>query len=337
MRPPTPTSLKRMYIEWEKGTTQVADWQHEFCEVFQLSPAELGFIEIAATPLKVAAVDLLELRSVDSELVALLEEQTDHYRRLDRRLGAALIPQTTAHVQSMADLLRDALPGRGRPGLARALAEAAALSGWQSLDAGNPRDAWRMHELAKSAAREGEDPAVLAHVTAQQAYALLDTGRSTEAAELAHHARRTAGTRIPPRLQAWLCAAEAEFRAAAGDALTAQRLLEEASALLPPGDAEPELPFLFLNTAHLARWRGHCLARLGALEAVEDLSAALAAIPQGAFARAEAGLHVDLAHALIMRGDHAEAQQHLTYAEQLAGQTGSARQRARIAQLRSGR
>lgn len=335
MRPPTPASLKRMYVEWERGTTQVTDWRDEFCEVFQLTAAELGFVELMPGPLTSAAVDPLELRSISHDLVLLLEAQTDHYRQLDRQLGAALIPQTSAHTQTMADLLHQSLPGTGRPALARALAEAAALAGWQSLDSGNPREAWRMHELAKSAAREGEDPAVLSHVSAQQAYALLDSGRETDAVQLAEHARRTAGSKVPRRLRAWLCAAEAEFRAAVGDAPGSQRLLDEAADLMPDGDADPELPFLFLNSAHLARWRGNCLARLGSLEAVHDLSSALAGIPEGTFARAEAGLRVDLAQALLTRGDLAEAAQHIARAEQLATQTGSARQRARISQLRS--
>lgn len=45
-----------------------------------------------------------------------------------------------------------------------------------------------LHDTAKAAARQGTNPRVLAHVTAQQAYALLDVGKPSDAAELISHA-----------------------------------------------------------------------------------------------------------------------------------------------------
>lgn len=112
---------------------------------------------------------------------------------------------------------------------------------------------------------------MLAHVTAQQAYALLDAGQAGDAVALVQYAHRPeAANRVPPRLRAWLAAAEAEFLAAAGDEAGALRLLDSAAAVLPPGDVDEELPFLMLNQTHLARWRGNCLSMLGADEAVDD-------------------------------------------------------------------
>lgn len=66
-------------------------------------------------------------------------------------------------------MLKFAVPGDDRDLLAAALAEASALSGWQALDMRNAQDAWQMHEIAKTGARESENPSILAHVTAQQA------------------------------------------------------------------------------------------------------------------------------------------------------------------------
>jgi hypothetical protein len=108
--------------------------------------------------------------------------------------------------------------------------------------------------------------------------------------------------------------------------------LDEAARVLPADYMDAELPFLMLDQHHLARWRGHCLARLGADEAVEDLTAALEGIRNGSV-RAETGLRVDLALALTARGDVEQAQQHARRAAELAGQAGSARQRRRIAKL----
>lgn len=108
--------------------------------------------------------------------------------------------------------------------------------------------------------------------------------------------------RVPARLRAWLAAAEAEFLASAGEESQARRLLDHAAKLLPPGDVDEELPYLMLNQTHLARWRGNCLATLGAEAAVEDLAAALDGMHAMPSTRAEAGLRVDLAVALATAG-----------------------------------
>lgn len=331
--PPKDGSLKRMYTEWEQGRVSPVDWKDELCEVFQLPPAALGFVEVAAPP-SIELPSTLDVVRIDAELVEMLDGQTNHYRLMDRRVGSAIIPQTVAHVEHMQGILRAALPGKHFGEAAVALAEAAALAGWQSLDAGDVKQAWNLHDVARTAARQGDDPAALAHVTAQQAYALLDAGRASEAVELVQYAHNPeAAKRVPPRLRAWLAAAEAEFLAAAGQGDRARHLLDMAADVLPEGDVDPELPYLMLNQTHLARWRGHCLARLGADEAVDDLTAALDGDQALSSKRAESSLRVDLALALRKRGDVAGSKEHAHRALELAGRTGSARQRARITRL----
>ncbi|GAA0544834.1 hypothetical protein A8924_0872 [Saccharopolyspora erythraea NRRL 2338] len=332
--PPKDVSLKRMYTEWEQGRVLPTDWRDELCEVFALPPAALGFVDTAPPPSALDIPSALEITRIDAEIVEMLEQQTDHYRLMDRKVGAAIIPQTVAHVEHMEKLLRTALPGKHSHLAAVALAEGAALAGWQALDAGDVTKAWNLHDVAKAAARQGEDPAVFAHVTAQQAYALLDAGRATEAVELVQYAHTPEiARRVPARLRAWLAAAEAEFLAAAGQHRQALTMLDQAADALPEGDTDPELPFLMLNSTHLARWRGHCLARLGADEAVDDLTRALEGSQVLSSKRAESGLRVDLALALRKRGDIEGSKTHAQRAAELAGSTGSARQRARIAKL----
>ncbi|MEV0698624.1 hypothetical protein AB0I53_12005 [Saccharopolyspora sp. NPDC050389] len=331
--PPKDSSLKRMYTEWEQGRVDPTEWRGELCEVFQLPPAALGFVEVVLPP-PIELPATLDVLRLDPTLVAMLDEQTDHYRLMDRRVGAAIIPQTVAHVDHMQQVLRNALPGKHFAAAAVALAEGAALAGWQALDAGDITKAWNLHDIAKSAARQGEDPAALAHVTAQQAYALLDAGRASDAVELIQYAHTPqTAKRVPPRLRAWLAAAEAEFLAAAGQADQARRMLDQAALVLPAGDTDPDLPYLMLNQTHLARWRGHCLARLGASEAVDELTSALEGDQALSSTRAESSLRVDLALALRSRGDIADSKEHARRAAEIAGRTGSARQRARIADL----
>ena len=334
MQPPSGASLKRMYIEWESGRVQVTDWQDEFCEVFELSASQLGFVDRSMPAGITLPVPVLDIVRLDDELIRLLDDQTDHYRLLDSKLGPAIIGQTRAHVDQISLLARNALPGRERLSIASTLAEAAALSGWQALDSGDPRTAWDLHETAKSAAREGEDVASLAHVTAQQAYSLLDAGRVDDAVVLVQYAASPDVLRkVPARLQAWLYMVHAEVQAARGDAKAVSGLLERAESSLPPGDSDPDLPYLVLNLGHLARWRGHCLARLGAAEAVADLQGALSAIEGDKWARIEASLRIDLAIALRARGEPTPSREQASMAQELAGRTSSQRQRNRIVEL----
>ena len=209
--------------------------------------------------------------ALDAELVLLLEQQTDGYRTLDRRLGARrVLAQNEAHIQQMSELLAFALCGPHRTALAECVAEAAALAGWQALDLGRPDQAWVWHETARSAALDSGNPAVIAHVTAQQAFALLDLGRVEDAVAQLEHVRGQARGRVPRMLEAWLCASTAEALAAGSHDGGARTALDEALAHMACGDGD-RLAYVFLNEVHLGRWRGHCLARLGASEAVDEL------------------------------------------------------------------
>jgi hypothetical protein len=70
--------------------------------------------------------------------------------------------------------------------------------------------AWQHFEVAKAAAREAEDAAVLAWAGGEQAYVLLDLGRHRDAQHLVRHQRDRFERKVPPVLGSWLAAAEAE-------------------------------------------------------------------------------------------------------------------------------
>jgi tetratricopeptide (TPR) repeat protein len=340
---PDDDSMKRMTREWIAGRRGLSELYAElFTVVFgvpfvvgrQDAPEEVQSDPVDAAPIGTDALTarLSAAASVDSELVVLFENQTQSFRLLDRRLGAArLLAQTEGHLAQMKDLLTYSLPGEHRAALAVAVAEGAALAGWQALDLGDPGKSWLLHETAKAAAVESGNAVVTAHVTAQQGYALLDMDRPRDAVTLIRNARETADGRVPRLMRAWLWAAEAEALAAMGDGSNARAALDNAARALP-AESDEGFPFLSLNDAHLARWRGHCLARLGAREAVDDLTAALAQ-HDPSYSRAAAALHCDLALAYSVRGQHDEAREQARNADELAARTASARQRRRIARL----
>ena len=111
---------------------------------------------------------------------------------------------------------------------------------------------------------------------AQQAYILLDAGELNAAHALVEAGQQHAGTRVSPVLRAWLHAAEGEVLAALGERDGSLRALDAATHTLPANAQDDALPYLMLDAGHLARWRGHCLARLGDGGAIDDLTNALA-------------------------------------------------------------
>ncbi len=328
-------SLKTKLSRWENGKEQPSEiYRRLFREIYGRTNAELGFPdEPEEDP------DATELRSriavartVDSETVEVFRHQVDHARHVDRRFGALTqLDQLRAQIDHVQQLLTYRT-GPQRPALAGVLVEASTLAGWQALDRAAVGQAWTHYERAKAAAREAGSPALLAHATAEQAFVLLDLDETITALDQLTYARTLATGTTTPLLQAWLAAAHGETLAAAGHADDAHRAFDTANALLPADPVDPALPFLFLGDSHLDRWRGNALARLGAPEAIDQLTAALARLPAD-FVRARTGLLVDLAYAHAAAGDRGAALAYARQARRLAAQIKSDRHQRRLNQL----
>jgi len=270
---------------------------------------------------------------IDGTVVRVLQGETDNIRLLDRRLGApAVAGKLEAHIGHIETSLRYSLRPGNRQLLARALADASALAGWQAIDMSRLPCAWAHFERATAAAREAGDPCLLAFAAGEQAYVLLDLHRPAEALAMVRAAYAETSAAIPHQVRSWLRAAEAEMAAAAGEESACRHALDGAAQEISYGAASEDLPYLALNETHLARWRGNCLVMFGDPQTADDLAAALAAMDDS-FTRAEAGVRCDLAAALHVRGEHDEARHHLKKARELAQLTGSARQRRRIRDL----
>jgi tetratricopeptide (TPR) repeat protein len=270
---------------------------------------------------------------IDATVVRVLQGETDNIRLLDRRLGApAVAGKLDAHIGQIETSLRYSLRPGNRQQLARALADASALAGWQAIDMNRLPRAWAHFERATAAAREAGDPCLLAFAAGEQAYVLLDLHHPAEALAMVRAAYEETHAAIPHQVRSWLRAAEAEMAAAAGEESACRHALDGAAQEIGYGAASEDLPYLALNETHLARWRGNCLVMFGDPQTADDLNAALAAMDDS-FTRAEASLRCDLAAALHVRGEQDEARRHLRKARELAQLTGSARQRRRIRDL----
>ncbi|UGQ14285.1 helix-turn-helix domain-containing protein [Yinghuangia sp. ASG 101] len=333
-------SLKRRISSWENGRG-VPDERYQalLCAVFEVEPDDLGFNQEDAPDWGTPDPELIGLvarldssRAVDNELLELLKFQTNAIRLKDRRLGAATVAdEMAAHIAQVDQLLKHAMLPQQRAGLAHVLADASALAGWQGVDTGTLHQSWEHFERAKAAAMMANDPSIQAFATAEQAYVLLDLGQADSALQLIEHAHGENRGKLPSLMRSWLHAAEAEAHAALGRELDSMRCMDLAAASLPADPDDPSLPYVALNLAHLARWRGSCLVQLGDSQVIDNLTDVLAGM--NGFTRATAQLRCDLAEALIAQGRTEEAKGHLAEAQKLIMVAGSARQRRRYVRL----
>jgi hypothetical protein len=197
---------------------------------------------------------------------------------------------------------------------------------------GSVADAWQFYERAKAAACESEDAAFKLHSAAEQAFVLIEVNETASAVELLDAAEKRAHRIAGRLLRSWLAAAHGEALAANEQRSASLRAFDRAASLLPTNMAAPDGPYVVLDPVHLARWRGHALARIGEPEAVDVLSSALSRLDP-TFTRAETGLRVDLATAFLALGEHEVGSAYAMRARTLATEIGSVRQQRRIDRL----
>lgn len=271
-------------------------------------------------------------RRIDGSTVALLHQQLDAIRCLDRQLGAHVVrDELQAKIRQVDRLASHSLTPGTREPLAALLSEMYTLAGWQALDLGNIAKSWQHYEKSRAAAAQSASIPHEVHAAAEQAFVLLDAGVTVDAVALLDHARNRADDAAPRILRAWLAAAHGEALAANRDQTASLHAFDRAAQLLPT-DTNNARPYVALDPVHLARWRGHALAHFGHPDAITVLTDALTRLDPS-FVRAETALRIDLATALTANGCRTEAREHADHATRLATQVGSARQRRRLAIL----
>ena len=336
---PSRETLKSRVSRWENARARPDDFYRQLLrEAFGLDDRELGFaheFDESATP----AADELRMRLsttrvADGTLLESLRSQTEAIRRQDRQYGAgALLEQMRGHVANLDQHLAHAVFDSSRQPLARLLADAAALAGWQALDLGAIDQAWRFFETATRAAQQAGDTALYAFARVEQAHVLTELEQADAAADLAQSVWEHAHSKVAPGLRCWLSAATSELGAAAGHADESIAMLRRAESDAGSlGDALP--PYLVFDQVHLERWIGHTLVLLGDPAAVGTLRQAADGMDPS-FIRADASLRLDLASALRQQGSLEESAIELQKAEALARRVGSRRQLNRLRRLRS--
>jgi hypothetical protein len=320
LRPATARLLEHLF--GEPITTLLAPPKSEIFHETENSGAELCQLLDAA-------------RRVDRSTIELLHQQLDAIRRLDRQLGAIVVrDELKAKIEQVKLIAAHSLAPGAREPLVALLSEMYTLAGWQALDLGDITNSWQYYERSRAAAAQSGSAAYESHAAAEQAFVLIDAGATRDAVDLLDYARHRADQNSPRILRAWLAAAHGEALAAHGDRTASLHAFDQAANLLPAKGETDDRPYVALDQVHLARWRGHALARFGHPNAITVLTDALNHLDP-TFVRAETALRIDLAIALATNGDHVNARSHVNHAAHLATQVGSIRQRRRVSALLS--
>jgi tetratricopeptide (TPR) repeat protein len=272
-------------------------------------------------------------RQVDQPLIAALQEQLASIRRIDRQLGAVVAhDEVKTKIFQVTSLLTHSISNGAREPLAALLSELYCLAGWQALDLGRLTESWQYYDHANAAALESGMPSFTALAAAGRAFVLVDIGDTASAVALLETTRATAERECSPLLRSWLAASHGEALAADDRRAECLRAFDKADVLLPDDQTNELAPYVALNQVHLARWRGHALAKCGEPEAVDVLTGALEQLDP-TFIRAQTALHVDLALAFSTNGEASESHTQAMRAMHLATLIGSNRQRRRMANL----
>jgi hypothetical protein len=273
---------------------------------------------------------------VDETMLAILADQLNGIRRLDRQLGAVVAQdEVLAKVTQITELLTYSLSTTVRERLAALLSELHCLAGWQALDLGQISDSWRHYSNAVTTGQLSGATSYLALANAGRAVVLTEVGQTRDAVEIMiGNTDAIVNQNCSALLRSWLAAAAGEALSANGQQTESLRMFDRAADLLPHASTNAGTPYVALDSVHLARWRGHALAQCGDMQAVAVLTDALAGL-DSTFARAETALRVDLTIAFYKINEVAEARTQARSAEQLAARVGSIRQTRRLAMIRT--
>ncbi|WP_084628762.1 hypothetical protein [Amycolatopsis nigrescens] len=270
---------------------------------------------------------------VDQSVLALLQDQLTAIRRLDRQLGAVVThDEVLTKATQVSRLMTHSLAPAIREQLAGLLSELCALAGWQALDMSDITTSWQHYDRGRLIARDAGNPAFESYTAAGQAFVLLDLHEASSAVELLAATRQQANGKVNSFLQAWLAAAEGEALAANKQGLPSLDAFDHASTVLLDKEYHTDGPYVALDFTHLARWRGHAMARLGHPDAVNALTSTLSQLDT-TFMRARTALQIDLAMALGGSGEFAMSKLYIEHAKELAISIGSKRQRNLIGPL----
>lgn len=287
-----------------------------------LRPRDLGIVS-SGGPSEHFRYALTPPTQASKEAVTLVESTVARLFDLDHHTPArTLLPTVARHLDDIAALLRGTHNKALRRRLSASGGHAAALAGRLALDHGDGALAHHCWDSAAAAARDAEDPSLLACVLMYLAHAATQRGDHNTAWQLAHHATDHAPDE--PRTQAWIAVQAAQAAARRGDGAAALAALKTAQDWdleigPPPAPNDPAPPWArFIDHSYLWAMAAHVYTRIGdadnahhaAVRAIDTLS--------GNRVKTRAIILAEAAHTFAHLGGTERAHRHATDALRLA-------------------
>ena len=228
--------------------------------------------------------------AVDEMTVRAVEARAAGFHQLEELIPApALFKGLAAHLRETSALISGTAADPSdelRHRLIVAAGESAVLAGWLASDMGDSSTARNFYDAAERAAKETNDPGIVACALAYRSYIPSTKGAHGRARALLTDALDTLAEQEQRKISqgtlAWLSARHAEESAALGDtkqALNSWRRAQEAFSLADP--AEDRVWTRFMDQNRFDSYHVATYANIGKLdEAQEIASALLARLPE---------------------------------------------------------
>ena len=208
----------------------------------------------------------------------------------------------------------------------------AQLAGHLLFDLGELASARTYHQLAITAAREGDHLPLEAVAWGRMSFTWTYGGNSQEALRCIQEARRLAPHSVNRTVQSYLAAVEAEIHAVLGNRESTFKALDVAARLDDRQYSQEEMYWLRFDRSRLAGYQGICYRRLYRPDdpqthsfldkAREALTEALATLDTARIQRRPA-LLIDIASTYAQQGDAEGASEHAMQAFTILAQTKS--------------
>jgi transcriptional regulator with XRE-family HTH domain len=275
-----------------------------------------------------------------AELFDTCARLTASYRRLNQLLGhSAVYGQVMDHHGRLSAWFEHARPA-DRQRLGELVTDSGDLAAWLCFDLERYEDAAVLYRQAAGAAKEVGDVSRQAYLVGRMSRTLSNSGRLDQAIVIADGAERIADVKATWTVRSWLAATRAYAHAEQGDERACRANLERAAGLLDRADGEPRDDYIaFYGEAHLHKWSGYALLKLGEtnaaaiVEARRAMDRALAAWPtSNVLDSAEAFMAA--ASARLAQGDISETARLTGRAFDVASRTRSPRLLRQVSDLR---
>jgi transcriptional regulator with XRE-family HTH domain len=254
-------------------------------------------------PMERLAYALIGSAALQDDTVTFLEQRTVGLHRIEPMFQARVIHRSImSHLREITALLEGHPRDPLRPRLIRVAGESAVLAAWSAWDLSEGAHSARMYRITEMAAREANDPVIMACANTYRSYATSGPAAHEDARRLLTQARGYLPATCENATRAWVLGREAEEAAAIGDP-GAKELIKQATEAFDEARPQKERPWTrFLDETRMNALALSTYTRLGDEQQVHALAQDLLATVTPASKRA-ALINADVGIAAVCLGD----------------------------------